>query len=146
MEPLLILWLVILVACVIIELATVGLTTIWFACGAVVALIIYGAGAFFGWQLAGFVVVSLVMLFGTRPYALKYINKKTYKSNVEAAVGKTVMITEMVDARKGTGKGTLDGMEWTVRAKEEKTILNPGEEAQVVEVSGVKLIVEKKEL
>ncbi|SDB01688.1 NfeD family protein [Eubacterium oxidoreducens] len=144
MEPLLIVWLVIIVACVVIELATVGLTTIWFACGAGVAMIIYGCKLAFGWQLAGFVIVSLIMLFFTRPFALKYINRKTFKSNVEGAIGKSVMITETVDAQKGTGKGTLDGMEWTVRSKDAKVTYEPGEEVQVAQVSGVKLIVEKR--
>jgi membrane protein implicated in regulation of membrane protease activity len=136
-------WVVLMVVLLIIELITVGLTTIWFAAGSLAALIAYGCGLDLIWQVAIFLVVSLVLLYFTRPWAIKYINPHHIKTNYEEAVGQLVKIVETVDNQAGTGTAILNGLEWTARSVDDSIVFSVDSMAKVVEVSGVKLIVEE---
>ena len=136
-------WIGLMVAFLIIELITVGLTTIWFAGGSLAALIAYGAGLNTIWQVVIFLVVSLLLLYFTRPWAIKYINPHHIKTNYEEAVGQTVKIVEAVNNQAGTGTAILNGLEWTARSADDSIVFSVGSMVKVVEVSGVKLIVEE---
>jgi len=139
-----IIWLVVLAACILIELATLGLTTIWFAGGALLALIAAALSWDIWIQIVIFVVVSLVLLIFTRPIAEKHFNKKLARTNVESVIGKQVIVTERIDNLEGVGTVKLDGQEWSARAVDAESI-EASELAEVVEVSGVKLMVKKIE-
>lgn len=136
-------WLGIFIVLIIIELFTVGLTTIWFALGSLAALLVNVLGGGLALQIIVFLIVSIVLLVITRPWALKYVNKKRIRTNYESELGKIILITERVDNMKQTGKSIVNGQEWTVRSKDNRDILETGDKAKVVDVSGVKLIVEK---
>ena len=84
-----------------------------------------------------------MLLIFTRPIAVKYISPHKVRTNYEDAVDKIVKITERVDNINGTGTAVLNGQEWTVRSRDDNEILEPGDLAAVVEVTGVKLIVVK---
>lgn len=133
-------WIVLLIAFLVIEFVTVGLATIWFAGGALVALILAVLGVGIGWQIAAFFVVSFVLLFFTRPVVVKYIKPGKIKTNYESAIGKQVRIKEKVDNIAGTGTADLEGQEWTARMEDDAVTLDAGMLAEVVEISGVKLI------
>ncbi|MBO5372122.1 MAG: NfeD family protein [Lachnospiraceae bacterium] len=133
-------WLGIMILFMIIEAFTVGLMTIWFAAGAFVAMIACALGMGTFGQFAVFFVVSIVLLYFTRPIALKYMNPNKIRTNYEDTVDKTVKITETVDNINGTGTAVLNGQEWSARAREEGMILPEGNLAKVVAVEGVKLI------
>ena len=81
MEP--IIWLGVLAVLLVIEGLTTALTTIWFAGGALAAAIAAGIGMGIVPQLLLFFCVSLVLLFFTRPAALKLMRKDTEKTNPE---------------------------------------------------------------
>ena len=132
MEKELIFWLVLMVVLLVIELITVGLTCIWFAGGALAAVIVSVAGGPIWLQAVVFLAVSLLMLYFTRPWAMKYIQPKKVRTNYEEALGKDVRVIERVDNLKGTGKAMYNGMEWTARS-------------EVTGIEGVKLILRKKE-
>lgn len=134
-------WLGIMILFLIIEAVTVGLTTIWFAAGALVAMIACALGLGVTGQLILFFAVSLLLLYFTRPLAIKYMNPHKIRTNYEDAVDKIVKITETVDNINGTGKAMLGGQEWTARTKQEGVLLGEGTLAKVVAVEGVKLIV-----
>ena len=136
-------WLVLLIVLLLIEIITVGLTTIWFAGGALAAFVVYAIGLNEIWQFIVFLVVSLLLLFFTRPLAMKYINSNRVKTNYEGIIGKVVRITETVDNRKETGTAVVSGQEWTVRTEKDGVVLQPGSIAKVVKITGVKLIVEE---
>lgn len=138
-------WLGLLILFLVIEIATVGLTTIWMAGGTLGAIILDLVGLNLWWQIGAFLVVSFVMLVFTRPFVLKYINSHHEKTNYEGIIGKVVIITERVDNLQQTGTAVVNGLEWTTRAEQDDVILNPGELAKVVNISGVKLIVKKYE-
>lgn len=136
-------WLVLLIILLGIEIITVGLTTIWFAGGALVALAVYGLGFDLGWQVAVFVVVSVVLLVFTRPLAVKYINVNKLKTNYEGVIGKVVRLTENVNNLNGTGTTLINGVEWTARSTSDEINIPAGTIVKVVDIKGVKVIVEE---
>lgn len=133
-------WLGIMVVLLVIEAVSVGLFTIWFAFGALAALIASLLGVGVMGQITVFFIVSLVLLCFTRPAAVKYINPHRIRTNYEDIVDKEVKITECVDNRKGTGTAVLNGQEWTARMREDDLVLPAGERAKVTAIEGVKLI------
>lgn len=136
-----IIWIALIILFATIEIVTVGLTTIWFAGGAIVALVCNIAGLGMGWQFAAFSVVSFVLLFFTRPWALKYLKPHLTKTNYESNIGELVCITEMVDNIRGTGTAVLKGQEWSARAFEEGETFEAGSIVKVKEIRGVTLYV-----
>ena len=136
-------WLLLFVVLLVIELFTVGLTTIWFAVGALAAFLADCLGAGLPVQIIVFLAVSCILLIFTRPWAAKHVNHRRVRTNYESEIGKIILITEKVDNLNQTGKSTVDGQDWTVRSKNDSDVLEPGTKAKVVDISGVKLIVEK---
>ena len=136
-----IVWIALIVVFLVIEIATVGLTTIWFAGGSLAALIATALGAPYWLQVVLFIAVSLVLLFFTRPWAVKYLNPHKVHTNYEDAIGKTVRITERIDNIKETGTAVLNGQEWTARSAKDEVTFEAGITAEVVAIEGVKLIV-----
>lgn len=135
-------WLIILVVLIVIEIITMGLTTIWFAGGALVAAAAAAVGCNIYIQTLLFAAVSLVLLYFTRPLAVKYFNKDRAKTNVESMVGKQAIVTSEIDNLQGIGQVTVGGMEWSARAAREKQVIEVGAVVTVKQVEGVKLIVE----
>ena len=136
-------WLVLMVICIMFEVATVGLVSIWFAGGALIACFLAMANIHVVIQVIVFLVVSLVLLVVTKPLAKKWINKDRVRTNYEGIIGKVVRVTERVDNINETGTALVNGQEWTARSKSDNIILEQGEVAQVVNISGVKLILKK---
>ena len=136
-------WLILVIAFIIGELVTAGLTSLWFAAGALVALL----GAIFGFpiwaQIVMFIVVSAICLISTRSWANKFINRNTQSTNAESLIGQEIRITEQVSNIDQTGTAVVHGQEWTVRAADDREVIEKGELARIKSISGVKLIVEK---
>ena len=139
-----IIWLLILVVLVIAELISMGLTTIWFAGGALVAALTSLVGLPVWGQIIVFLVVSLLLLFFTRPIAVKYFNKDRVKTNVESLVGRQAIVISEIDNVKGIGRVTVGGQEWSARTKEDEAGLPVGAVADIIGIHGVKLIVEER--
>ncbi len=137
-------WVILLVGFVVIEVATMGLTTIWFAGGALVAAIMAALHLPSYVQIAAFIVVSVVLIFFTRPIAVRYFNKDRVKTNAESIVGKKAIVTSAIDNIKAQGQVTVSGMEWTARSVSDDITIAEGAVVTVVAISGVKLIVEER--
>lgn len=135
------LWLAFMVIFLAAEIITVGLTSIWFAGGALVALIAAMAGISPVIQVVLFLAVSILLLIFTRPFALKYVKPHNVKTNYEELIGKEVQITQRIDNREGTGKAVFNGQEWTARSITDETVWEAGAVAHVAEIKGVKLLV-----
>lgn len=133
-------WLGLIILFLVIEAVTVGLATIWFAAGALAALLVSLCGVGILGQMVVFFLVSMALLFFTRPVAVKYFDPHKIRTYYEDAVDKTVKITERVDNIGGTGAALLNGQEWTARMQNPDETLNEGDLARVVAVEGVKLI------
>ena len=134
-------WIVAIVVLLIIEGLTSGLVTIWFAIGAVAALVCELLGAPLWLQIAVFLVISFVTLVLTRPLAQKHLNSKTQPTNADRMIGRECIVTERIDNVAGTGAVTVGGQVWTARSVSDAVI--PSETRAVVRrIEGVKLIVE----
>jgi membrane protein implicated in regulation of membrane protease activity len=136
-------WLVFVIAFIVGELVSVGLTSIWFAAGALIALFGAMVGAPLWVQILLFFAVSLVCLYATRPLANRFINRNVQSTNAESLIGQEIRITERVSNLDQTGTAVVNGQEWTVRTADDSDILEAGELARITAISGVKLIVEK---
>lgn len=136
-------WLVLLIILLVVEILTVGLTCIWAAGGALVAMLFSLLGVSVGLQIVAFLLVTALLLYFTRPFAVKFINAKREATNYERVIGRTVQIAERVSNLEQTGMAVVSGQEWTVRAEQENEIFEVGELAQVTNISGVKLIVKR---
>ena len=137
-------WLAAFVILIGIEALTMALTTIWFAGGALVAFLLALAGINIYIQAAVFFIVSCVLLFFTRPLALKYVNKNTVKTNAEGIIGKKARITITVNNDLATGAAVVAGQEWTARS-EDGSEIEEGTMVKVTAINGVKLIVSRIE-
>ena len=136
-------WLIIFVACIVVEIITMGLTTIWFAGGSLVASVAAAIGAPLWLQIVLFVAVSLLLLYFTRPIAVKYFNRDRVKTNAESLVGKQAIVISEIDNLQGIGQVTVGGQEWSARTTEEGITLPVGSVVIIRAISGVKLMVEE---
>lgn len=143
METTSICWLAVFVLLIVIELATMGLTTIWFAGGAVAGFIASMLGANVVIQAVVFFVVSIVLLIFTRPFAVRYINSNKTKTNIDGLIGQEALVLEEINNILETGCARLEGKEWTARSVDDTVI--PADTVVIVErIEGVKLIVKTK--
>ena len=134
-------WLVLLIIFVVAECLTVGLVSIWFAGGALVAMILAAAGAGTVWQIVAFLAVSGFLLVITRPIAVKYFNSKKEKTNADAVIGTVAKVTETIDNYNQTGAAFADGKEWTARSTEDQVKIEKDALVVVEAIEGVKLMV-----
>lgn len=141
MEPML--WLGILAVLLIIEAITAGLTTIWFAGGALVAAIAAYCGAGVVLQFVLFFAVSLVLLIFTRPVAVRYMNHNVEKTNAESLLGKRAVVIEKIDNLAQTGYVRIRDIEWTARTSDDSVKIPENAVVEIEEIQGVKLIVKE---
>lgn len=136
-------WLILFILFLLIEIATLGLTTIWFAGGALFAFIAALLGAGLGIQLTLFFGISIILLIFTRPVALTYINKNRVATNSESLIGAEAKVVEEIDNLNNQGTVVINGQEWTARSASNE-VLEVGCIVTVVKISGVKAIVERE--
>ena len=137
-------WLVVLVVLVIIELLTMGLTTVWFAGGAFIATIAALFHASLTLQVILFLLVSAILLFFTRPLAVKYFNKDRVRTNAESLVGCQAIVISEIDNLQGIGQVNVGGMEWSAKTRTDGMKLPVGTVTTVLAINGVKLVVEER--
>lgn len=138
-------WLIVFVVLVIIEIITMGLTTIWFAGGALVATLAAAVRAPLWVQIVLFLAVSALLLFFTRPVAVKYFNKDRVRTNVESLIGQQAIVISEINNLQGIGQVTVNGQEWSARSTDEEAAIPVGCVVIIERVSGVKLIVTPKQ-
>ena len=137
-------WLILLAILLLIEIITLGLTTIWFAGGTLVAFIVSLFYDNLLLEIILFLVISLLLLYFTRPFVIKYFNPKRIKTNYEGLVGKQALVTTAIDNIHAQGQVIVDGQEWSARSSD-GSIIEVGVRVTIQDISGVKLIVKKEE-
>ena len=138
-------WLILFIVLLVIEIITLGLTTIWFAGGALTAFVLSMLEVSPVLQWAVFCAASLILLFATRPWAVRYFNnQKKEKTNVDSLIGKTAVVTSEIRNLEGKGEGFVNGLTWTARTEEDSLVIKENTHVMVTAVQGVKLIVEVK--
>ncbi|MGN1350586.1 MAG: NfeD family protein [Anaerovoracaceae bacterium] len=136
-------WLIIAVVMGIIEAFTVGLATIWFAGGAVAAALVSLITDKVIVQILVFLVVSLVLLYFTRPVAVKKLNRTTVKTNVDAVIG-SIAVAESDICKNAKGSVSADNKIWTAVLAEDSPEVSKGELVRIEGIEGVKLVVRKE--
>jgi membrane protein implicated in regulation of membrane protease activity len=136
-----IIWTVLAILFAVIEGATLGLTTIWFSGGSLVALFMAWLGFNLYVQIIAFVVSSILLLLVTRPFVVKYMKVGSIKTNVDSLIGKRgIVVNEITEHNYGQVK--LNGQMWTAKGQTITTI-KEGKEVEVEAIEGVKLVVKE---
>ena len=139
-----ILWLAAVVVLLVIEIATLGLTTIWFAGGALIAGIAAVAGAGRIVQFVLFLIVSLILLIFTRPLAVRYMNKGVPKTNVNSLIGEKAVVIQKINNLEQTGQVRINDIEWMARTSSDEVTIPEQTVVTIEAVQGVKLIVKEE--
>ncbi|HZK02014.1 MAG TPA: NfeD family protein, partial [Anaerovoracaceae bacterium] len=134
-------WIGVAVIFAIIETLTMGINTIWFAIGAVVASIVSMAGGSLLLQIIVFLIVSILLLYFTRPLAIKKLKIGNVKTNVDTLPGNTALVISDI-IPYNTGQVKVMGQIWTAISAGTKDPMKQGETVRILRVEGVKLVVE----
>ena len=136
----LIIWLILMVVFLIAESQSVTMVSLWFAAGALGALIAELCGAELWLQIVIFFAVSIVLLASLRPIARKYFTPKISKTNVDSVIGQTGLVTADIDNIAAQGQVKLGAMEWSARSTSGEAI-KAGTLVKVDRIEGVKAFV-----
>ena len=138
-----VIWLSLFVLFLVIEIITMGLTTIWFAGGALVAFLVAVLGLGLGVQIIIFAIVSLALLAVTRPLAMKYFNQERQKTGAELLIGQKALVIEEIDTL--SSKGRVEVREWAAKTDAPEGKIPKNAIVVVEGIQGVKLIVRNGE-
>lgn len=142
-QTMFIFWLAAAVVLAAVEAATASLVTIWFAGGAVLAMICAWIGVGYVGQLAVFVAGSLLLLLLTRPLAKRVLHRDGQPTNADRIIGQQGIVTERIDKTAGTGRIIVLGQSWAA-VSADGGALEPEELVIVKAIEGVKAVVERK--
>lgn len=133
-------WIGVTALSLFLEAATTALISIWFAVGALAAMLTAWAGASLTAQLMVFVFVSLAALAMARPLAKRFIDPHIVPTNADRLLGCEGKVTEQIDNENASGAVYADGKTWTARSADGE-IVPVGQQVEIVGMEGVKLIV-----
>jgi len=132
-------WLFLAIVLAVIEGLTLGLTTIWFAIAALIMIFVSFLPIPFVFQVLIFLAISAVLLFFTRPIAIKKFKAGKEKTNVDSLVGKSALVTKQI-TEFDRGEVKVNGQIWSARSEDGST-LNEGTKCEVIRIEGVQAIV-----
>ena len=133
-------WLIAMLVFLAVEGASVSLVSVWFAAGSLAALIAALLGGELWLQITLFIVVAVATLASLRPLVRKFIKPRITKTNVDAIIGKQVLVTEAVDNLNACGTIKLNGIQWAARSTSGDTI-ETGTLVTIDRIEGVKVFV-----
>ena len=133
-------WLGAMIVFLLAEAATVTLVSIWFAAGALAAIVVALTGGGVGFQVTVFLLVAALMLISLRGVVRRYIRPKLVRTNVDAVIGTTGIVTTPINNVAALGQVKLGGMEWSARSTDGSHIPE-GTLIRVDRVEGVKVFV-----
>ncbi len=135
-----ILWLIMMVVFLLVEAATVTMVSLWFAAGALAAMIVSLLGGAVWLQTAVFLLASIVLLTALRPLVRKYVTPRLTATNVDSVIGSTGLVTAAIDNVAASGQVKLGAMVWTARSTSGEPI-SEGTLVKVDRIEGVKAFV-----
>ena len=131
-------WLIAAIVLVIVEICTAGFGALCFAIGAAFSAIVSGVGGNLTWQIAVFVVVSLLTFIFLRPVVMRFLDKKSknVKTNAEAIIGRKGIVSERIDASQHTGRVAIDGDDWKA-VSEDGSVIDKGVDVEIVKLDSI---------
>lgn len=133
-------WLILLIIFVVTEALTTTLVSIWFAAGALVALILSVFNLSIYIQIGAFIVVALILLLSTRPFAKKFLDPQITKTNFDRIVGELGLVEEEINNLAETGAVKIKGATWTARSYDD-SVIPIGSTVEIKKIEGVKVFV-----
>lgn len=133
------LWLALIVFFVIAEACTVVLVSIWFAGGSLVGLILAALHAPWWLQIMAALIVSGVLIYFTRPVAMKHFNRNRVKTNMSTLAGSQAIVIEEIDNLRATGHVIVNGQEWSARNVVDGETIPEGAIVVIEKIKGVTL-------
>lgn len=136
-------WLIAFIIFVVGEAVTVGLIAIWFAIGALGAMLTAALGGGLWLQIVIFLILSAVSLMLFKPLSRKWMtNHKAARTNADRVIGESALVTEEIDNTRATGQVQVDGQIWTARSAHD-VVIPAGSQVKVLTIQGVKVMVER---
>ena len=135
-----ILWLVLLILFVFAEASTVSLVSLWFATGALAAIVVSLLDGALWLQTAVFLLVSVGLLLSLRPLLRKYFTPKLTRTNLDSVIGSEGLVTEDINNLSASGRIKLGAMEWSARSTSGDPI-PAGTKIKVDKIEGVRAFV-----
>ncbi len=133
-------WLAATVVFAAVEAVSVGITSIWFALGAVAGLIVAALGGALWLQIVLFIVVTAAPLIFTRPLAKKVINSRRVATHADRVFTISGVVKEDIDNLNASGVVSVDGKDWSARSLNGE-LIKAGTVVRTKKIDGVKLIV-----
>ena len=133
-------WLIVVVLTAILEALTINLVSIWFTIGGLVALLLSYLNISFTFQMAAFVIVSLICIIITRPLAKKYLRGNIVRTNVDRVIGKTALVTKPITPDE-PGEVKVLGNYWSAITLDNQQTIPAGQHVEIQAIDGVKLVV-----
>ncbi len=137
----LVFWLCAFVAFAVGEGITVGLVSIWFAIGAMAAMIATALGGGLWLQIVVFLGVSALSLLLFKPLSSKMFQNKVDPTNADRVIGKVAVVTQLIDNAQAKGQVQVEGQIWSARSAYD-VVLPVDTQVRILRIEGVKLIVE----
>ncbi len=138
-----VIWLVIAIIMFVIEVVTTGLATLWFALGAIVAMVMDLCGAPLASQIIVMAIVSVVSfilcMIWVRPKLETLRKKNVQRTNADRLIGRDGVVIVPLNGAEGKGQVKIDGQVWSAKAD---TDIAEGIKVTVKAIEGVKLVVE----
>lgn len=133
-------WLAAMVIFLIVEASTVTLVSIWFAAGALCAILVALTGGSLSFQVTVFLTVSILLLASLRSYVRKHFTPRLVRTNVDSVLGAEGIVTTPVNNIAALGRVVINGMEWSARSTTGSPLAE-GAKVKVDKVEGVKVFV-----
>lgn len=136
-------WVIVAAVALIVEIISLGLSSIWFTGGGIVAAVIGYMNGPLWLQIIAFIVVSTVLLLFMRPLAKKHLALGTEKTNTDSLIGRTEKILTTVDNNAGTGMLKLGDVEWRA-VSEDGSVIPEGTLVKIQRIEGTRLFVRRE--
>jgi membrane protein implicated in regulation of membrane protease activity len=132
-------WVALVIIFALVEVATLGLTTVWFAIAALLMVFLSFTKIPLSVQVLIFLAVSALLLIFTRPLAVKKFKIGREKTNVDSLIGKHALIVKTIGEFE-RGEAKINGQIWSARSQD-NTEIKEGSKCEVLRIEGVQLIV-----
>ena len=138
-------WVIIAVILFITEIFTPGFVLACFGIGCLVTGLFSFLGIGLKWQIVIFSITTIVIFFGLIPLVLRYLFPKKYdvKTNIDALIGKSGLVTEKIISHLQTGRVRIGGEDWKAVSLTGSDI-EVGQKVTVEQVEGVKVLVRRQ--
>lgn len=140
-----IIWLLLMVVFLVTEASTVTLVSLWFAAGALAAMVVSLLSGALWLQVTVFLAVAVILLTALRPLVRKFVTPKLTATNIDSVIGSTGLVTAPIDNVTASGQVKLGGMDWSARSTSGDPIAE-GTRVRVDRIEGVKVFVSPAEV